>query len=592
MRLSTSFFYTLREDAADEESKSGNLLVRAGMIKKLSAGVYIMLPLGLKAFNKIVGIIREEMEAIDSQELVMPALIPEEVYVDSGRREGFGDSMFALQDRNSRKFVLGPTHEELFAMVAKMHVHSYKDMPVSLYQFQTKYRDEARPRFGLIRVKEFVMKDAYTFDRDLEGLDVAYHKMFEAYKKAFDRMGIDYAIVKADTGVMGGLLSEEFQAISPIGEDTVVLDRANNYAVNAEIAPCQPSQEKDESEPLPYEKVETPEVRTIEEVTAFLKVPATKLVKTLIYKILPTPTEAEEGKKEYFVAICIRGDHEASENKLAKLLGVMEDNLVLAEPEEIERETGCPKGFAGPVGLNPSIKVYVDLTVANMANFVVGANEAQHHLINVNLRDFTCEKVADLRKIQEGDLSEKGGPVTFTQGIEIGNTFKLGTKYSEAMNLYFIDENNEQKPVVMGSYGIGPARCLAAIAEQYYDGKRMIWPKSVTPCEVYIVVINSKDEAQAQAGEDLYAALNPHHDVILDDRNERAGVKFNDSELVGAYIRLTVGKKYSSDGLIEVQCPEFSGEKLLTVEETLAEVPEILASSFDSKEFMAGHRAE
>lgn len=538
MRLSRDYFFTLREDQHDEESSSSNLLVRAGMIKKVSAGSYMTLPLGLKAIRKVERIVREEMEAIDSYEVVMPALIPEEVYIDSGRRESFGDSMFSLLDRNRRPFVLGPTHEELFASAARMKIKSYKDLPFSLFQFQTKFRDEPRPRFGLIRVREFTMKDAYTFDRDLKGLDIAYNKMFEAYKKIFDRMHLDYVIVTADTGVMGGLLSEEFQALSPIGEDILVIDDENNYANNIEVAPCPLEGEESKAEKKKFEKKYTPSVRTIEEVTALLSQPVEMFVKTMIYAV-----------DDQLLAVCVRGDRDVNETKLRKLVGGYESRL--ADEEEVREVTGAPIGYAGPIGLD--IPVYLDQEISLMRNFITGANEEDHHFINVNRADFKYEQIADLRKIAVGDRSIKGGKVRFARGIEVGNTFKLGTKYAEAMDLYYTDDSNHRKAVYMGSYGIGPARCLAAIVEQHHSKNAILWPKEIAPIEIAIVVVNIKEAGQLKLAEELYQKLEQlGYDVLLDDRDERAGVKFNDMELIGAYTRITVGRSLK-DGQVELK---------------------------------------
>ncbi len=532
MRLSKAFFYTLREDVKDEDSISGNLLVRAGMIKKSSSGVYMMMPLGLKALEKIENIIREEMNAIDSQELSMPALIPEEVFINSGRRESFGNSMFALKDRFNRPFVLGPTHEELFASAAKMMIRSYKDMPFSLYQFQTKFRDEPRPRFGLIRVREFTMKDAYTFDKDRDGLDKSYDAMFNAYKRSFDRMDLDYVIVKADTGVMGGLLSEEFQAVTDIGEDILVIHEASGYAANLEVAKCIPSGPKSTEEHLAYEAVDTPNARTIEEVSSFLGEDVKQFVKTLIYLVDGEP-----------VACLLRGDHELNETKLLKLLDKSE--IEMAPAHIVESVTNAPVGFAGPIGLE--IPIVMDQEVELMANFIVGANKLDTHYKNVNLENFKVETIADIREIQEGDMCENGeGPVTFKRGIEIGNTFKLGEKYATAMDLYYTDEQNNMLPVVMGSYGIGPARCMAAIVEQNHSEKGILWPKQIAPIEVAIIPINAKNEEQMNAAEEAYQALNQAgFDVLLDDRDERAGIKF-----IGAYLRITVGRDIK-DGKVE-----------------------------------------
>ncbi len=562
MRLSKAFFYTLREDVKDEDSASGNLLVRAGMIKKSSSGVYMLMPLGLKAMNKVEKIIREEMNAIGSQEVSMPALIPEDVYISSGRRESFGSSMFSLKDRFNRPFVLGPTHEELFAAGAKMMVRSYKDMPVSLYQFQTKFRDEPRPRFGLIRVREFTMKDAYTFDTDLEGLDVSYQAMFNAYKRAFDRMGIEYVIVRADTGVMGGLLSEEFQALSPIGEDILVVHEESGYAANLEVAKCIPSGTKSEAEHLSKETVDTPNAKTIDEVSAFLGQDKTQFVKTLIYLVDNEP-----------YAFLLRGDHELNETKALKLLGKSE--IEMAPPTVVEDVTNAPVGFAGPIGLN--IPVIMDQEVSLLANFTVGANAKDKHIINVNVEDFTVAKVADVRQIVEGDICENGaGPVSFKRGIEIGNTFKLGDKYAKAMDLFYADANNELKPVVMGSYGIGPGRCLAAIVEQNHSEKGIIWPKNIAPIQVALIPINVKNEEQMQAAETLYESLRQAgYDVLLDDRDERAGIKFNDMELIGAYLRVTIGRDIK-DGKVEVKINGTDAVELVEV----AALPEYVKSVF------------
>ena len=530
MKLKTSFFYTLRENVKDEDSGSGNLLVRSGMIKKSSSGIYMYMPLGFKVLKKIEAIIRDEMDKTGAQELLMPSLIPEDIYIQSGRRAGFGNSMFALKDRFQKPFVLGPTHEELFVMAAASRVRSYKDFPFNLYQFQTKFRDEPRPRFGLIRVREFIMKDAYSFDADLEGLDVAYKKMFEAYQHSFDRMGIDYKIVTADTGVMGGLLSEEFQAVTDIGEDVLVLCDACDFASNIEVAPCLTNADATEEERKVIERIDTPDAKTIEEVAAFMHETSDKFVKTLLYR-----TDKE------VVAVCVRGDAEVNETKVRKLLEANE--IELADAETVIKATGAKVGFAGPVGLK--IKVLVDHQVAQMRNFIVGANTTDVHLKNVNLQDFTPALIADIRSIKPGDVCPKcsKGHVSFSKGIEIGNTFKLGDKYAKALGLEYLDADNKLHPVVMGSYGIGPGRCLAALVEQNHDDKGILWPREIAPFQVAIVVINSRIEMQSDAAAVLYSQLKEHgFDVLLDDRDERAGVKFNDMDLIGIPLRITVGK--------------------------------------------------
>ena len=557
MKLKNSFFYTLRENVRDEELVSSNLLVRAGFIKKSSAGVYMMLPLGLRVMQKIEDIIRQEMDATGCQEVLMPSLIPEEVYVSSGRREGFGSSMFSLKDRKGQDYVLGPTHEELFALAAKMKIRSYKDMPFSLYQMQTKFRDEPRPRFGLIRVREFIMKDAYTFDKDEAGLDAAYAKQFQAYKNIMDRLHLDYRIVKADTGVMGGLLSEEFQAITPIGEDVLVLCDSCDFASNIEVAPCIPQKPETIEEEKEMYLEETPNSRTIEEVAQHFHQDAKKFVKTLIYNV--------DGKA---VAVMVRGDRDVNETKLRKMLNAT--NVELADADMVVEATGAQIGFAGPVGIK--CPVYADEEVLYMQNFIVGANKTGYHYANVNNKDFTLTGHGDLRNIMEGDICPKcGGTIEFKHGIEVGNTFKLGTKYSKALDLRYLDSNNQLQDVWMGSYGIGPARAMAALAEQNADENGINWPIEVAPYQIAIVIISTKDEQQVAEAENIYAQLTRKgYEVILDDRDERPGVKFKDMELIGIPYRITVGKGIK-DGKVEFKAR--NGEKMdVAVEDIIAHV--------------------
>ena len=545
MKLKNSFFYTLRENVKDEDSVSSNLLVRAGYIKKSSAGIYMMMPLGLRVINKIEAIIREEMNKTGCQELLMPALIPEDVYVASGRREGFGNSMFSLKDRKGQPYVLGPTHEELFAQAAKMKIRSYKDMPFSLYQIQTKFRDEPRPRYGLIRTREFAMKDAYTFDRDEAGLDVAYQKQFQAYKNIMERLHINYRIVRADTGIMGGLLSEEFQAVCPIGEDILVLCDDCGFSSNIEVAACVPEKPDHEEAPEELKLAETPNSRTIEEVSSFFHKDAKHFAKTMIYSI--------DGKP---VAVMVRGDREINETKLRKLYNANE--VELADAETVKEVTGAEIGFAGPIGIK--CPVVADEEIQYMQNFIVGANRTGYHYTGVNQKDFTVEKFADLRNIQEGDICPNcGKKVHFAHGIEVGNTFKLGTKYSRAMGLQYLDQNNKLQDVWMGSYGIGPARAMAALAEQNADDNGINWPVNVAPYQVAIVIISMKDDQQVETANKLYDELTAKGiEVILDDRDERPGVKFKDMELIGIPYRITVGRGIK-DGNVEFKTR--TGEK-------------------------------
>lgn len=535
MRLSESFFYTLREDQKDEESVSGNLLVKSGMFKKVGNGIYMKLPLGQKVVDNVKEIIRKHMNEAGAREVTMPLLLPIEVFQKSGRYNAFGPSIFQLSDRYNRPYALGPTHEEFFVLAAMMKSSSYKDFPYTLYQIGNKYRDEIRPRLGLIRTREFTMKDAYSFDINQEESDKSYQKQFEAYHKICQEIGLEYVVVRADTGMMGGLLSEEFQAVTDVGEDVLVLCDNCDYASNIEVSSCVDEEKESQEEKLSIEKIHTPNVGTIEEVSKFLNESSDKFVKTLIYKA---------GDK--FYACMVPGNREINEVKLGKLLKA---DVELAEAEDVMRVTNANVGFAGPVGI--SIPVIMDQSIKYMRNFIVGANETDYHYKNVNSEDFKVEKIADIKNVQEGDACPKcHGHLVFKKGIEVGNTFKLGTKYSESLGLNYSDENNELKPVVMGSYGIGVERMVAAVVEQNHDDKGIIWPMNIAPYKVGIILINPKDEKQCKVANELYEKLNDIGiDTILDDRNERPGVKFNDMDLIGTPIRITVGKKVEEDNI-------------------------------------------
>lgn len=532
MKLKNSYFYTLRENAKDEDSTSGNLLVRSGMIRKVSSGIYMYLPLGLKVLDNIKKIIKEEMDKTGATELLMPSLIPEDIYDVCGRNQALGSSMFHLKDRYNKPYVLGPTHEELFTIAAKSMVRSYKDLPFTIYQDAPKYRDEARPRFGLIRVREFFMKDAYSFDKDEEGLSVSYQKMYDAYKNIFDRIGLNYAIVRADTGVMGGSLSEEFQAITDIGEDVLVLCDKCDYASNMEIATHKIENKEETKKDL--ELVATPNAKTIDEVCNYLNLDVTKSVKALLMNI-----------NDELVAFFIRGDRELNETKVTKLLNCQE--VLFASDELISKSNAVP-GYTGPINLNGA-KIIIDEEVKTMTNFVVGANKEGYHYINANLSDFNYDLCADIVNVKENDICPNcGGKLYFKKGIEVGNTFKLGTKYSEKFGLTYLDENNKSNPVVMGCYGIGPGRILASLVEQNNDEKGIIFPLSVAPFKVCIAALNTKDETCMEVANKLYDELNNAGiDTLLDDRDERPGVKFNDLDLLGIPIRITLGKKLSEN---------------------------------------------
>lgn len=537
MKLKNNYFYTIREDIKDEEAISGKLLVRSGMIKKSSAGVYMYLPIGYKVLKNIESIIREELNKEGLLELSMPTLIPREIYAQTGRTDSFGSSVFSLKDRFNRDYILGPTHEELFTIASLSCIKSYKDMPYSLYQFQTKFRDEPRPRYGLIRVREFVMKDAYSFDKDLDGLDKSYEKIFNAYKRIFDRIGINYKIVRADTGVMGGLLSEEFQALTEIGEDTLVLCDNCDFSSNIEVTKHIVNENSNKEEKN-IELIETKSKETIEDVCNFLNIDIRDSVKALLMNV--------DGS---LVIFFVRGDRELNEVKALKALNAKE--ISFANDELIATSNAVP-GYTGPINLNA--KVVIDEEVLKMKNFCCGANKEGYHYINANVKDINYDIVADIVNVKEGDICPNcGGKLYFKKGIEIGNTFKLGTKYSEALGLNYSDEFNKLKPVVMGSYGIGLGRCMAAVVEQHNDDKGIIWPDAIAPFKTSIVIVNTKDEIQNTVANDLYDELMKNNiDTILDDRNERLGVKLNDMDLIGVPYRIVVGKR-ASEGIVELK---------------------------------------
>lgn len=536
MKLKNSYFYTIREDVKDEDSTSGNLLVRSGMIKKTSAGVYMFLPLGLKTLDKIRSIVKEEMDRAGAQELLMPSLIPTEIYETCGRVAAFGNSMFHLKDRANKPMVLGPTHEELFTLAAKSMVKSYKNLPFTIYQMADKFRDEARPRYGLIRVKEFIMKDAYSFDRDEASLNDSYMKMYNAYKRIFDRMGIDYKIVKADTGAMGGSLSEEFQAVTDIGEDILVLCDKCDYASNMEVSEFKIEEVAEAKKQLTL--VETPHASSIEEVSDYLNIDVKKTVKAMLMNV--------NGE---LVVFFIRGDRELNESKVCKLFKVSEINF--ADDELIATSNACP-GYTGPIDLNA--KIVIDEEVLSMKNFCVGANKEGYHYINANISDFKYDIASNISTVVEGDTCPHcDGKLYFKKGIEIGNTFKLGTKYAEKLGLTYLDEENQENVVTMGCYGIGVGRILASVVEQNNDEHGMILPMNIAPYNVAIVLINVNDEEQKRYANELHDRLETLGiEVLLDDRDERAGVKFNDMDLIGIPLRITIGKKYN-EGLVEVK---------------------------------------
>ena len=558
MKMSKLFFYTMRE-VKDDDSISNQLLTKAGMLKRDSAGVYAFMPLGYKVLKNIEKIIREEMNFVGANELVMPALLLEETYEKTGRIEAFGSSILKLKDRTGKKYVLGPTHEEVFTTVVKDCIKSYKQLPVNLYQFQIKYRDEARPRFGLIRTKEFVMKDAYSFDKDYEGLDKSYKFMYDAYCRSFDRMGIKYVVVKADTGAMGGQLSEEFMAVADIGEDKLVLCDCCEFASNLEVAECVLTAMENSETLNEIKEFYTPDAGKINDLVNSFGFDIKITTKSLIYKV-----------DEEFVLAMVRGDRIINEVKLQKLLKAKQ--IELAGAEDVRRITSADVGFAGPIGVN--IKIIVDNEIKGMRNFVVGANKTDYHFINANIqRDFKTTILGDIRNVTEDDVCPIcGGRLSIENGIEVGNTFKLGTKYSEALECLYVAEDNTQKPMVMGSYGIGLARCLATIVEQNNDENGIIWPISVAPYKVIVIPVKTTDSFQLQVAEQIYNELNQVGiETILDDRDERGGVKFKDADLIGIPIRIVVGKK-AGEGFVEFKYRNNNDKLELTFLEVIEKV--------------------
>ncbi|ADI27266.1 proline--tRNA ligase [Geobacillus sp. C56-T3] len=542
MRQSQAFIPTLREVPADAEVKSHQLLLRAGFIRQSASGVYTFLPLGQRVLQKVEAIIREEMNRIGAMELFMPALQPAELWQQSGRWYSYGPELMRLKDRHERDFALGPTHEEMITAIVRDEVKTYKRLPLVLYQIQTKFRDEKRPRFGLLRGREFIMKDAYSFHTSKESLDETYNNMYEAYANIFRRCGLNFRAVIADSGAIGGKDTHEFMVLSDIGEDTIAYSDASDYAANIEMAPVVATYEKSDEPPAELKKVATPGQKTIDEVTSYLQVSPERCIKSLLFNV--------DGR---YVLVLVRGDHEANE---VKVKNVLDATVVeLATPEETERVMNAPIGSLGPIGVNEDVTVIADHAVAAIVNGVCGANEEGYHYIGVNPgRDFAVSQYADLRFVKEGDPSPDGkGTIRFARGIEVGHVFKLGTKYSEAMNAVYLDENGQTQTMIMGCYGIGVSRLVAAIAEQFADEHGLVWPASVAPFHIHLLTANAKSDEQHALAEEWYEKLGQAgFEVLYDDRPERAGVKFADSDLIGIPLRVTVGKR-AGEGVVEVK---------------------------------------
>ncbi|MFD1485715.1 proline--tRNA ligase [Lacticaseibacillus baoqingensis] len=550
MKQSRMFIPTVKEVPNTAEAKSHRMMLRSGFIRQVSAGVYAYLPLAERVLQNIDDIIDDEMQKIDAVKMRMPAIIPAELWEESGRYATYGPELYKFKNRHDRDMILGPTHEETFTDMVKNSLNSYKKMPLVLYQIQDKFRDEDRPRYGVLRGREFIMKDAYSFTANEADLDTVYKQMEKAYTNIFNRVGLNFRTIIGDGGAMGGKDSKEFSAIAEIGEDTIVYSDASDYAANLEMATSMALPQQAHAEALPLETIDTAEAKTIAEVAKRLDVPESQLIKAVLFIADEKP-----------VLALVRGDYEINDTKLKNLLGA--DFLDLATPEQVQATMHCEIGNIGPVGVPDDVQVIADNSLQGLTNLVAGANQPQKHLQNVNLdRDFTPEQFADIRFVTEGEVSPDGqGVLHFTRGIEIGHIFKLGTRYSKAMGADFLDENGRAQPIIMGSYGIGVSRLLSAIAEQQADDNGLVWPKNIAPFDVHVIPVNTKKQEQADLANAITAQLEAAgYAVLLDDRNERPGVKFADSDLIGLPVRITVGKK-AADGIVELKLRK-SGETL------------------------------
>ncbi|MDN6385289.1 MAG: proline--tRNA ligase [Alkalibacterium sp.] len=572
MKQSKLFAPTLRDVPNDADVISHQLLLRAGYIRQSSSGIYSYLPLANKVLEKIKAIIREELNAIDGSEMLLPALLPADLWKESGRYETYGEDLIKLNARPERDFILGPTHEETFAKLISEEIKSYKKLPLLLYQFQTKYRDEKRPRFGLMRGREFIMKDAYTFHDTYESLSEYYNLIAQAYNNSFTRLGLDFRAIIGDAGAMGGRDSIEFMALSDAGEDTVVYSDSTDYAANLEMASSYYKNSPKTDVQLELKEVKTPGIKTINDLSDFLKVAKQNIFKSVLYM----------ADKETPVLAIVPGDQDVNEVKLRMALAAEE--VEPATDEEIKTKFKTHPGYVGPVGLDGSVKIVADLLVQDMVNGVTGANQEDLHYTNVNAKkDFTVDTYADIRIVKEGDPDpDNKGELHFTRGIEIGHIFKLGTRYSDAMNATVLDNNGRQTSVIMGSYGIGVSRLLSAIAEQYADDKGLVWPSAVAPFDIHVIPVQVKKEEQMNLATELCQKFEKlGYSVLIDDRKERAGVKFTDAELIGIPVQIIVGKK-ASENIVEVTIRK-TGERVETKVDDILSTVEILNANLEQK---------
>lgn len=571
MRQQHALIPTLRH-VGEAEMISHQLMLRAGLIRQLAAGIYTYLPLGYRVLQKVEQIVREEMNRIGGQELQLPALHPAELWKESGRWENYGPELFKLKDRHEREFAAGPTHEEVITDLLRGEINSYKKLPMTLYQIQTKFRDEKRPRSGLLRGREFLMKDAYSFHADQESLDKTYQDMYQAYTNIFSRLGLNFRAVEADSGAMGGKGTHEFMVLSDAGEDTIVMCEACDYAANVEMAEVVGSENAIEKSPTSDKQlVDTPGKKTIHEVAKFLGVPESQLVKSILFVVDGEP-----------VLVLVRGDHEVNGVKVKNILNAQVCEM--ADEETVRQVAGVPSGFVGPIGMKEKVKILVDQAVMQLNEFVVGANQIDKHYQHVQIgRDFEADIIGDLREIQAGDPCPRcGGIVRFQRGIEVGHVFKLGTRYSEVMNAKFLDADGKEKPFIMGCYGIGVSRAMAAIIEQHHDDNGIIWPVSVAPFAIHIIAVNMKNEEQKNVAEKLYQTLTEQgFEVLFDDRLERVGVKFKDADLLGIPLRITVGAK-AGEGIVEFKLRRTGEVAEIAVDHVLQEIPAWLEKADES----------
>jgi prolyl-tRNA synthetase len=574
MRYSKYLLPTLKEIPSEAEVPSHQLMLRAGMIRKLTSGIYSYLPFGLRSIRKVEAIIREEMNRAGAIEVLLPIVLPAELWQETHRWEEYGKELLRFKDRHNRDYCMGPTQEEVITDIARREIRSYRQMPINLFQIQTKFRDEIRPRFGVMRAREFIMKDGYSFDVDEKNADESYQKMYDAYSRVFARCGLKFKVVEAESGLIGGHFSHEFMVLAETGEEIIVSCTHCSYAANIEKAEFKRSDRTSRSEDpnlfKPLQKVQTPNQRTVEEVTQFLSVSPKELVKTLIF-------ETDKGP----IAALVRGDHEINEKKLKAILGT--ENLQLASEETVEEITHAPKGFAGPLGL--SIPVLADLDIQSMVNFVTGGNQKDAHLLHVNIgRDFHISQFVDLRKFTQGDRCPLcGGETRWDKGIEVGHIFKLGTKYSKAMGAAYLDEQGKERIIVMGTYGIGVGRTVAAAIEQYYDKDGIIFPMPIAPFQVLILPVNMKVDLLRETAEEIYQTLlNQGIEVLFDDREETPGVKFKDGDLIGIPLRLTLGEKNVKKGLVEINRRRTREVFLVKKEEAVSKIQEMIKTEMGS----------